>query len=235
MNQNKQTLVVSAQKGSRFHIKLKIKKRIVDMYRPILLLIILINSIFVKLHSQETNYKEFEAAPPTFPSLAIKTNLLYNLTTTMNMGGEMKLSDYLTLDLSLSYNPWTFSNNRKFKHISVQPEIRYWIYEPYNGHFLGVHLLYSNFNVGNIKLPLSVLSGLNDYRYRGDAYGLGLSYGYQWILSPRWNLEATFGFGYLYLDYNRYECNTCGKKIDDTGKHYLGPTKVGVSLIYVIK
>lgn len=206
------------------------------MYRPILLLIIiLLNSAFVKIHCQESNYKEFGTAPPSLPSLAIKTNLLYNLTTTMNLGGEIKLSDYLTFDLSLSYNPWTFSGNRKFKHISVQPEIRYWIYEPYNGHFLGVNLLYSNFNVGNIKLPLNILPGLNDYRHRGDAYGLGLSYGYQWILSPRWNFEATFGFGYLYLDYSRYECHTCGKKIDEKKDHYFGSTKAGISLIYIIK
>lgn len=205
------------------------------MYRPILLLMILLNSVFVGLYGQEFKYKELESKSPILPSLAVKTNILYNLTSTMNLGGEIKLSDYLTFDLSLSYNPWTFSDNRKLKHFLVQPEVRYWIYEPYNGHFLGAHLLYSNFNVGRIKLPLNILSGLNDYRYRGDAYGFGLSYGYQWILSPRWNLEATFGFGYLHLDYSRYECHTCGKKIDEVKDHYFGPTRVGVSLTYIIK
>ena len=55
------------------------------------------------------------------------------------------------------------------------------------------------------------------------------------VISNRWNLEATFGFGYVYLDHSRYECKTCGEKLGRESKHYLGPTKVGVSLIYVIK
>lgn len=205
------------------------------MIKRICSIFILLNIAIVGLRCQDLDQKILQSQSPLLPELAIKTNLLYDLTTTFNLGGEVKLSDYLTLDLSVSYNPWTFSENRKFKHLSVQPELRYWIYEPYNGHFLATHLLYGNFNAGNLQLPLGILPGLKDYRYHGNAYGFGLSYGYQWILSPRWNLEATFGFGYLYLDYSRYECHTCGKKIDDANKHYLGPTKMGVALIYVIK
>ena len=171
----------------------------------------------------------------SFPSWGIKTNLLYDAGTTMNLGAEFRLSSYLTLDVSGSYNPWTFSDNKKFKHVSVQPELRYWIYEPFNGHFLGAHLLYTFYNVGGVKMPLGVFPDLKDYRFQGNGYGVGFSYGYQWLLSNRWNLEATFGFGYVYLDHSRYECRTCGERLGRESKHYLGPTKVGVSLIYVIK
>ncbi len=170
-----------------------------------------------------------------FPAVALKTNLLYDLTTTFNLGLEFRLSDYFTLDISGNYNPWTFSNNRKWKHALVQPELRYWIYEPFNGHFLGMHGVYSRFNVGNIELPFHIWSNLNEYRYDGNAYGVGFSYGYQWILSPRWSMEASFGFGYLYMDYNRYVCKTCGDKVGSEYKHYFGPTKLAVSLIYIIK
>lgn len=170
-----------------------------------------------------------------FPSWGIKNNLLYDATMTFNLGAEFRLSSYLTLDVSGSYNPWTFSENKKFKHIAVQPELRYWIYEPFNGHFLGGHLLYVNYNVGGIKMPLGIFSKLKDFRYQGNGYGMGFSYGYQWILSNRWNLETTFGFGYVYLDHTKYACRTCGKKVGNESKHYFGPTKMGVSLIYVIK
>lgn len=57
---------------------------------------------------------------------AIKTNLLYDATTTFNLGAEFALSPKWTLDVSGNYNPWTFSNNKKWKHWLVQPEARYW-------------------------------------------------------------------------------------------------------------
>ena len=169
------------------------------------------------------------------PAVALKTNLLTDLTGTFNLGAEFRLSNYLTLDLSANYNPWTFSDNRKFKHVLIQPELRYWVHEPFNGHLLGAHVNYMNFNVGNLNLPLNIFSGLKDYRYQGNGYGAGVSYGYHWLLSPRWSMEATLGVGYMYLDYSRYECHTCGKKLNKDNKHYFGPTKLGVSLIYIIK
>ena len=175
------------------------------------------------------------AGTESLPRLAVKTNLLYDLTTTFNLGAELRLNKYLSLDLSVNYNPWTFSDNRKLKHILVQPELRYWIHEPFNGHFVGTHLMYMNYNAGHLNLPLDIFSTLDDYRYRGDGYGLGFSYGYQWILSPRWGIETSFGFGYMYQDYSRYECKTCGQKIGDETKHYFGPTKASISLIYILK
>lgn len=200
------------------------------MFKPVALLLILFSCIFTNMHSQN----EVNIIPGSgrllFPDWSIKTNLLYDATTTFNLGGEIRLSDYLTLDMSVSYNPWTFSENRKFKHVLVQPELRYWIYEPFNGHFLGAHLLYSHFNAGNLPF-----GSLRDNRYQGNAYGLGFSYGYQWILSRHWNLEATLGLGYMYLDYSRYDCKDCGAKTGEGHKNYFGPTKAGISLIYIIK
>lgn len=174
-------------------------------------------------------------ASKDFPTLGIKTNLLQDASTTLNIGTELRLSKYLTLDVPVDYNPWTFAGNKKMKHIAVKPELRYWIYEPFNGHFLGAHLIYTYYNAGGVKLPLDIFAELKDYRYQGNGYGMGFSYGYQWVLARRWNLEATFGFGYVYLDYTRYDCKTCGRKINSESKHYLGPTKAGVSLIYIIK
>lgn len=172
----------------------------------------------------------FPSGREAMPLLGLKSNLIYDLTTTLNVGVEYRLSEYLSLDISFNYNPWTFSNNRKFKHILIQPELRYWINEPFNTHFIGTHLLYSHYNAGNLPF-----GSLKDYRYQGDAYGLGISYGYQWILSPRWNLEATLGIGYVHFDYTRYECEKCGRELGTGNKNYFGPTKAGISLIYILK
>ena len=162
--------------------------------------------------------------------LGLKSNLVYDITTTLNIGIEYRFLDYLSFDFSINYNPWTFSKNKKLKHILFQPELRYWINKPYNKHFVGGHILYSHYNVGNLPF-----GSLNNYRYQGDGYGLGISYGYQCPLFPGWNLEATIGVGYIYFDYARYDCETCGQELGNGHKNYFGPTKIGLSLIYILK
>ena len=164
------------------------------------------------------------------PKVAVKTNLLYDLTTSINLGLEVKTGSRYSLDVSANYNPWTFSGDKKIKHFFVQPEFRYWFCEPFNEHFIGIHGIYGQFNVGGISTPKI----FKDRRYQGDMYGAGISYGYQWYLSPRLNLEATIGVGYIYFDYTTYECKTCGKELASKTRHYFGPTKLGLTLLYIL-
>lgn len=165
----------------------------------------------------------------------LKTNLLYDATATFNLGAEFGLSPKWTLDLSANYNPFSFSDNKKWKHWMAQPEARYWFCERFNGHFVGAHLLGGQFNVGNVKFPLGVYPSTKDYRYEGWYAGAGLVYGYQWILGNRWSIEAALGLGYVHSVYDKYDCPHCGEWRGDGHKNYFGPTKAAVSLIYVIK
>ena len=43
-------------------------------------------------------------------NIAVKTNLLYDASSTINLGTEIGLSPKWTLDLSANYNGWTFSD-----------------------------------------------------------------------------------------------------------------------------
>jgi len=171
-------------------------------------------------------------------SFAIKTNLLYWATTTANLGFEFRVSPRNTIDISGGYNGWaTFSDNTKWKHLLVQPEFRWWLCNPFYGHFLGIHMQYSHFNIGNVPLADKFIFGqpLKDYRFEGDLVGAGFSYGYAWYLGPRWGLEATAGVGYNFISYKQYECGKCGSYIDKADRHYFGVTKLGLSLTYLIK
>ena len=67
--------------------------------------------------------------------VAVKTNLLVDATTTFNLGVELALHPKWTLDISGSYNPWTFRDNRKWQHWLVQPEARYWFCQKMSGNF----------------------------------------------------------------------------------------------------
>ncbi len=162
--------------------------------------------------------------------VGVKSNLLYDMTSTINLGLEVGLGPKWSLELPVNYNPWSLGTDKKIKHWLIQPEIRYWLCERFNGHFFGLHGHAAGYNFGGIKLI-----GLEDHRYEGNLYGGGISYGYQWILNKRWSIEATLGVGYAYLDHTKYNCETCGTKIGDYTKNYFGPTKLGVSIIYIIR
>lgn len=162
--------------------------------------------------------------------VAVKTNLLYDATTTLNLGVEIGLSDKMTLDISGNYNPWRFHDYR-LKHGLIQPELRYWTCEKFNGHFWGLHGFYGRYNVGG--LPFN--SNIRHNRYQGYLFGGGISYGYQWVLNDHWNLEASLGLGYAHLKDKKYPCASCGDMIKEGHHNYVGPTKAAITIIYFFK
>ncbi|MDR0697774.1 MAG: DUF3575 domain-containing protein [Tannerella sp.] len=237
--------------------------------------------------------------------MALKTNLLYDATTTINLGYEVALNPKTTLDIWLNYNPWSLgykwvgikgasndfieTRDTKFKHFMIQPEVRWWLCEKFNGHFFGVHIHGCMFNVGAITMPFGwgnyglgtssvemvpteghTVKGVQYEKgtipYQGliDKYGidyatnhliyssadrdgiytnsfdgwfagLGVSYGYQWVLSSRFSMEFTAGIGYTYLNYEKVRCASCKQVIGEEKVHYFGPTRAGISLVYMLK
>lgn len=168
---------------------------------------------------------------------AVKTNLLYDATLTVNAGVEHRFAPRWSVDVSGNFNAWTV-NEHKWKHWMVQPEARYWFCEAIQGHFVGAHLLGGQYNVGNIDLPFKMLGtnfrNLRDHRYQGWYGGLGVAYGYSWIINRHWNFEAEIGFGWVYTRYDIYPCAHCGTKIAEKHPHnYVGPTKAALNLVYV--
>ena len=118
--------------------------------------------------------------------LAVKTNLLYDATTTPNIGVELGVGKKHSMQLYYGLNPWKFNtdNGKKFfKHWMLAPEYRYWFCHRFQGSFVGVHGLGGEFNAANVKLPFGMYKGLRDHRYEGWYIGGGVSYGYQWVLS----------------------------------------------------
>lgn len=170
-------------------------------------------------------------------NLAIKTNLLYDATSTANIGLEIGLAPKWTLDLSGNLNSWSKDSHTKWKHCMIQPEIRYWFCDRFSRHFLGAHLIGGAFNFGGITNDLNFLgtdfSVLSDRRYQGFAYGAGVAYGFAFALSKNLNLEIEAGAGYMLLDYENYECDGCGRKDTEGIHHYFGPTKAAVNLVFL--
>ena len=80
--------------------------------------------------------------PVIAQQVALKTNLLYDATTTPNIGMEVGIDKKHTIQAFYGLNPWKFGHgeDQKFvKHWVVNPEFRYWFCHRFNGSFVGIH------------------------------------------------------------------------------------------------
>ena len=168
---------------------------------------------------------------------AIKSNVVYDATATINLGVEIGLAPKWTLDISGNLNAWSKDEQTRWKHWLVQPEARYWFCDRFSRHFIGAHAIGGAFNFGGINNNLSFLgtdfSVLKEKRYQGYAYGGGIAYGFAFMLSEHVNLELEAGFGYMYLDYDIYECGNCGRRVGEDTHYYIGPTKAAINLVFL--
>ncbi len=243
--------------------------------------------------------------------MALKTNLLYDLTTTINLGYEVALDNKTTLDVWVNYNPWTLGHKwvgiknapaeyverreTKLKHFMIQPEVRFWLCEKFNGSYFGVHLHGGIYDVGALAMPfgwgrykdasgeylgtenqemvnsdgktvtgVQYNGGTDPYQGMVDKFGedyaknhvlysnadrdgiytnsfegwfagAGVSYGYHLVVSPRFSMDFTLGVGYSYFQYEKTRCTDCRQVIAEEESHYFGPTRLGVSLVYMLK
>ena len=164
----------------------------------------------------------------------VKSNLAYWATATPNMAVEKMVAEKWSVDFSIGWNPFTFNDNKKLKHIAIQPEVRYWLGCPFTGHFFGANLLYSHYNAGGVKLPLGIFSDLKHHRFQGDLGAVGLVYGYNWTLpGNRWSIETAIGIGYGITHYTKYRCpGKCASAVETKTKGFVMPSKVAISLVY---
>ena len=178
--------------------------------------------------------------------VAVKTNSLYWLTATPNVGFEFAMAPRWTFEIAGGYNPWTLDKeeNIKAKHFLVTPEIRYWFCESFQGHFIGINGNYTQFNASGVYVPEVFykvesegyfLDPIQLSRSQGWAAGAGLTYGYAFPIARRWNMEFTAGLGWWYTAYDKFEARTCGLFQERVEKHVFGMTELGISFIYMIK
>lgn len=117
---------------------------------------------------------------------AVRFNTLALATGTISGGMDIAVSKKTSLDLSVYWNPLRFPSFRT-TFLVGQAGVRFWLFEPNAGPSLGVHVTGGRYDIGGRRL-----------HYKGYLIGLGVSYGYSWLLSKRWSLTAEIGFSYLF-------------------------------------
>ena len=138
------------------------------------------------------------------PAVALKTNALYWATATPNLGVEFRLAPRWSLEAEVGLNPFTGKEDDG----SYGKSIKHFRVHPELRYWF-CETFYGHF------------------------LGVHVPYGYNWVVGKHWNIEATIGVGYLYLESDKYPCENCGTRIENTRKHYFGPTQAAVSAIYL--
>ena len=167
--------------------------------------------------------------------MTVGNNLLYDATLTPNLRIGFRLADHWSAGLTAGYRPWPTDEdtNTKWRHLLLSPDIRYWFKGVNTGHFIGGNLIYSHYNISNVRLLILNMHQDKDLRRQGDLGAVGAFYGYSWPIGRYWNIEAQIGAAVGYTKFETYECGHCGKKLKDESKVLLMP-QAALSVVYNI-
>lgn len=185
------------------------------------------------------------AAQPVVPEgkpfyMSLKTNLLYDAALVPNLGAEFYVGRGWSLGGSWMYAWW--KNDRRHNYWRIyggELDVRRYFgrraaEKPLTGHHVGLYgqMLTYDFERGG-KGCLGGKPG--GTLWDKMSWGVGLEYGYALPIGRRLNLDFGIGVGYLGGEYWEY------KPVDNhyvwqatKHRHWFGPTKVEVSLVWLI-
>ena len=120
--------------------------------------------------------------------VALKNNLAYDALLTPNLSVEFSLGKKWTLDAQVGMNFFFYENDatanryktRKWSHWLVQPEVRYWTCETFNGLFWGIHTHGGQMNVAGINIPFIIQNHsreMKGHRYEGSVITVVVPWG----------------------------------------------------------
>lgn len=165
--------------------------------------------------------------------IALNNNALWDVAGVLSAGVEMTTGKTSSFEIYGGFRPWKRDDDKVHKNWFAQAQYRIWTCQVMNGFFFGPYVHGAEFNIGNKELPFGLLKGLKPNRYEGWLVGAGIGVGYQYPLARHWNVGAEVGAGYTYINYKKYSCEVCGSLKDDDDYHYIGLSKLALSLIYL--
>ena len=170
-------------------------------------------------------------------SVAVKTNLLYDLATAVNFEVEFPLGKNFSVMFEDVCPWWKWGPNDKkycFQVWSMGVEPRWWFRRDdrrdyLTGHFAGAYGMSGKYD----------LQWDTKMCYQGEFWSTGLTYGYAMPVCKWMNMEFSVSAGYLRTDYRHYQPDQDYEhlyrdkyKVGTTT--WFGPTKLKVSLVIPI-
>ncbi len=190
-----------------------------------------------------------EPAPESTPApapekkpfyMALKTNMLYDAIATPNIAAEFNLGAGFSVSASYTHAWWRNDSKHYFwRYYGAEASLRWWFgkrsrIKPLQGHHIGANyqIMTYDFQFGKTGILAGKPGGtLVD----GPSHSISLEYGYSVPIARRLNLDFVIGAGYNwgvfyeYLPIDGHYVWQSTKK-----RQYLGPTKVEVSLVWLI-
>lgn len=166
--------------------------------------------------------------------LFLTTNMLYDAALTPNIGVGMSVTDRITVLADWMYARWSNRDKRRYWRIyGGDIEARYRIGKqkpgyPLAGHHVGVYCSMACYDIQAGRSHNGVLSDKWNY-------AAGVSYTYSMPIATRLNIDFSLGVGYLWGTYKKHAAiDDCDVWLSTHKLGWLGPTKAGVSLVWLI-
>ena len=206
--------------------------------RPVKLFVVIVLLLGLLLPQRamaQQDKSQSQLPADSLPKVALRNNLLYDATLSPNLGIDLRVSPKMTVGLLAGFNAWDIDKekNKKWRHMLFSLRARRYNDSIFHKGYFEGDLIYSHFNVGNTKIPFGLYSAVKDRRLQGDLVALGAKYGYSWILSRTWRLEAEAGVAVGYAWFKEYDCAVCGTYYGKDDRIFLLPL-LGINVVYLI-
>lgn len=187
---------------------------------------------------RDTVVKEKEYERELNMIAGLKTNLLYDAATAVNVELEIPIWEQTSLNAEFVTPWWETGNKYCFQIQYVSAEFRYW-FKPWEG--VGVEKLRGWFAAPYVAFGQYDFQYDKQINYQGEFWSAGLTAGYSMAIGKKKkaNLEFSLSLGYLQSPFRHYyPTDDYSKLIHDPYRdgtlYWLGPTKAKVSLVIPI-
>ena len=186
-------------------------------------------TIVIQPRSMTEPHCSIEPAKQSF--LAVKTNLLYDLALTPNVGVEVALGKGWTLGAGWNYAWWRHEPSYLYwriyggeltarKYFGKQSEEK-----SFAGHHGGIYGQAYTYDISTGKKG----------QISNFTYGGGIEYGYTLHISENLAFDFSLGLGFLTGEYKVYiPDDGCYVWRETRQRYYIGPTKAEVSLVWML-
>ena len=168
-------------------------------------------------------------------TFAVKSNLLYDAVTALNVEVEVPIKNHWSVMVDHVFPWWEKGNKYCLQLLETGVEGRYWFRnnqyhsQKLQGHFAGAYAMSGKYDFQKDR----------DLCYQGTFWSAGATYGYAKKISRLFQLEFSVSLGYMSTEFQHYQPSVDYEQLygDLEGKRrisYWGPTKLKVSLVMPI-
>ena len=203
-------------------------------------------TITVESYGESQEVTVNQAGAPCKPFyMGIKTNMLYDVAAIPNIGAEFYLGANFSVVANWEYSWWKSDKKAWYwRSYGGDVALRYWMgkaakEKPLTGHHLGLYGQMITYDVEVGGRGYIADSGFGKDKEANPNLGwnwtAGLEYGYSLPIARRLNIDFTLGVGYHWGYFMEY-LPIDGHYVWQATKRrqYIGPTKLEVSLVWLI-